>query len=198
MFEAIKNYFSSHSVILNEEQNRVLDDELQQRKVSKDEVLLRQGESCKYTFFVAKGLLRAFTINQNGKEHILQFAPENWFISDRSSVLFGDNSKQFIEAVEDGEVILIKSETFEKLGELSPEFQKFNMFLLHNHIRHLQNRINQLLSATAEERYMDFIRMYPDILLRVPQWMVASYLGITPESLSRVRKDLAMKNFKTG
>ncbi|MBW7870054.1 MAG: Crp/Fnr family transcriptional regulator, partial [Flavobacteriia bacterium] len=60
------------------------------------------------------------------------------------------------------------------------------------------NRINQLLSATAEERYMDFIRMYPDILLRVPQWMVASYLGITPESLSRVRKDLAMKNFKTG
>ncbi|MGB6093168.1 MAG: cyclic nucleotide-binding domain-containing protein [Moheibacter sp.] len=83
MFEAIKNYFSSHSVILNEEQNRVLDSELQQRKVSKDEVLLRQGENCKYTFFVAKGLLRAFTINQNGKEHILQFAPENWFISDR-------------------------------------------------------------------------------------------------------------------
>lgn len=198
MFEAIKNYFSNHSVILNKEQNRVIDNELQQRTVSKDEVLLRQGENCKYTFFVAKGLLRAFTINQNGKEHILQFAPENWFISDRSSILFGDKSKQFIEAVEDSEVILLESETFEKLGELSPEFQKFNMFLLHNHIRHLQNRINQLLSATAEERYMDFIRMYPDILLRVPQWMVASYLGITPESLSRVRKDLAMKNFKTG
>src|SRR5690606_37985091 len=132
MFESIKNYFSNHSVVLNEEQNRLIDNELQQRTVSKDEVLLRQGENCKYTFFVAKGLLRAFTINQNGKEHILQFAPEDWFISDRSSILFGDKSKQFIEAVEDSEVILIEFETFEKLGELSPEFQKFNMFLLHN------------------------------------------------------------------
>ena len=68
-----------------------------------------------------------------------------------------------------------------------------NERLLQNHIRHLQKRITQLLSATAEERYLDFVSIYPDIMLRVPQWMVASYLGIAPESLSRVRKDLANK-----
>ena len=73
---------------------------------------------------------------------------------------------------------------------------EFNNKLLHNHIRQLQNRINQLLSATAEERYLHFTKIYPDIFLRVPQLMVASYLGITPESLSRVRKELAQKNHK--
>ena len=83
-----------------------------------------------------------------------------------------------------------------KLAEQNKSFLKFNNKLLHNHIRHLQKRITQLLSATAEERYLDFIKIYPDILLRVPQSMVASYLGITPESLSRVRKDLAVQHFK--
>lgn len=198
MFEELKRYFANHSVILNEAQNRLIDESLIYKTYAKNETVLRQGEQCKYTFFVARGLMRAYTINRNGKEHILQFAPENWFISDRSSVLFNDPSMQFIEAVEDTEAILLDSEVFENLAELSADFRHFNLFILHNHIRQLQKRINQLLSASAEERYMDFIKMYPDILLRVPQWMVASYLGITPESLSRVRKDLANKNFKTG
>lgn len=196
MFEEIINYFANNSVQLNEIQIQVINRGLIRKNYSKGETILRQGEQCKYTFFIAKGLMRAYTINENGKEHILQFAPENWFISDRSSVLFNDPSSQFIEAVEDTEAILIESDIFEQLAELSAEFRHFNLFLLHNHIRHLQKRINQLLSASAEERYMDFIKMYPNIMLRVPQWMIASYLGITPESLSRVRKDLAMKNFK--
>jgi len=91
---------------------------------------------------------------------------------------------------------LIESGFFEKLSEISMSFQRFNMLALNNHIRHLHKRINLLISATAEIRYLEFIKLYPDILLRVPQLMVASYLGITPESLSRVRKELAKKNFK--
>lgn len=82
------------------------------------------------------------------------------------------------------------------LADKIPSFVEFNNKLLHNHIRHLQERIKQLLSATAEERYVDFIEMYPDILQRVSQTMIASYLGITPESLSRVRKELAEKYYK--
>lgn len=198
MFDEIKRYFANHSVTLNDTQTQIIDKRLIRKDFSKNEIILRQGDQCKYTFFIAKGLMRAYTINENGKEHILQFAPENWFISDRSSVLFNDPSSQSIEAVEDTQAILFESEVFDKLAELSSEFRHFNLFLLHNHIRHLQKRINQLLSASAEERYMDFIKMYPNILLRVPQWMIASYLGITPESLSRVRKDLAMKKFKIG
>lgn len=165
-------------------------------KVAKHEFLLREGDVCNQTFFVESGLLRMFSIDKNGKEHIIQFAPENWLISDRSSLYFNEKSKYYIEAVEDSEILLLKSDFFAKLNQVFPSTAHNNDLLLHKHIRNLQNRVNSLLAETAEERYMNFIKMYPNILLRVPQWMVASYLGITPESLSRVRKELARKNFK--
>jgi CRP-like cAMP-binding protein len=165
-------------------------------KISKGNFLLRQGEICKHSFFVESGLLRQYSIDNKGKEHILQFAPETWFISDRGSVYFNQPSDYFIQALEDSKVLQIDESFILHLAEQNKSFLAFNNKLLHNHIRHLQKRVTQLLSATAEERYLDFIKLYPDILLRVPQSMVASYLGITPESLSRVRKDLAVKNFK--
>src|SRR5690606_10059180 len=118
-----------------------------------------------------------------GKEHILQFAPEGWFVNDRESMFYNKPSKFNIEALEDTEVFILDEAMTERLQNEVPEFSTFNNELLNNHIRHLQDRINLLLSATAEERYLTFIKMYPDILLRVPQWMVASYLGIAPESL---------------
>ncbi|RPD93054.1 Crp/Fnr family transcriptional regulator [Aureibaculum marinum] len=166
------------------------------KKVKKEEFLLRSGEHCKHTFFVESGLLRQFSIDQKGKEHILSFAPENWFVTDRESAFFNKPSVYFIQALENSEVVLIDENFVKLLSKKVENFTDFNNKLLHNHIRHLQNRINLLLSAVAEDRYLEFIKMYPDILLRVPQTMVASYLGITPESLSRVRKELASKNFK--
>lgn len=166
------------------------------KKVKKEEFLLRSGEHCKHTFFVESGLLRQFSIDQKGKEHILSFAPENWFVTDRESAFFNKPSAYFIQALENSEVVLIDENFVKLLSKKVENFTDFNNKLLHNHIRHLQNRINLLLSAVAEDRYLEFIKMYPDILLRVPQTMVASYLGITPESLSRVRKELASKNFK--
>lgn len=166
------------------------------RKVKKGEYLLSEGEVCRETFFVEKGLLRMFSIDKNGKEHIIQFAPENWLISDRSSIFFNEKSRYFIEAIEDSEVLALAPDFFTSLSEKHPPAAENNDLLLQKHIRNLQNRVNSLLSKTAEQRYLGFLKMYPDILLRVPQWMVASYLGITPESLSRVRKELAKKNFK--
>jgi CRP-like cAMP-binding protein len=166
------------------------------KKVKKDEFLLSQNDYSKHTFFVEKGLLRQFSIDEKGKEHILSFAPENWFVTDRESSYFNLPSAYFIQALEDSQVVLIDETFIKLLSKKIPSFTDFNNKLLHNHIRHLQNRINLLLSAIAEDRYLQFIKMYPDILLRVPQTMVASYLGITPESLSRVRKELARKNFK--
>ena len=165
-------------------------------KISKGNFLLRQGEICKHSFFVESGLLRQYSIDNKGKEHILQFAPETWFISDRGSIYFNQPSDYFIQALEDSKVLQIDERFILHLAEQNKSFLAFNNKLLHNHIRHLQKRVTQLLSATAEERYLDFIKLYPDILLRVPQSMVASYLGITPESLSRVRKDLAAQHFK--
>ncbi len=166
------------------------------KKVGKNDFLLREGEVCNETFFVEKGLLRMYSIDRNGKEHIIQFAPEKWLISDRSSLYFNEKSKYYIEAVEESEILLLKNGFFTGIIEKFPNIAENSELLLQKHIRNLQNRVNSLLAETAEERYMNFIRMYPDILLRVPQWMVASYLGITPESLSRVRKELARKNFQ--
>ena len=167
------------------------------KKVKKGNFLLREGEICKDIFFVEKGILRMYSVDKNGKEHIVQFAPENWLISDRSSVFFEENSHYYIDATEDAEVWVLKDEFFTEMQTKYPETNINNKRLLNKHIKNLQDRINSLLSDSAEERYMKFIKMYPDIMLRVPQWMVASYLGITPESLSRVRKELAKKNFRT-
>lgn len=158
--------------------------------------LLEEGDICKDTIFVEKGLLRTYTIDEAGKEHIVQFAPENWFTGDRGSIFFNDAAYFTIEAIEDTDVVFVTNVFIDKASELSETFRQFNKKLLHNHIRQLQKRINLLLSASAEKRYLTFITQYPDLLLRVPQWMIASYLGMTPESLSRVRKELAAKNFK--
>lgn len=166
------------------------------KEVKKNQFLLRENEHCKHTFFVEKGLLRQYSIDNKGKEHILSFAPENWFVADRESAYFNQPSKYYIEALEDSTVAMIDEDFIQMLSDKIPNFTHFNNRLLHNHIRQLQNRINLLLSAVAEDRYLQFIATYPDILLRVPQTMIASYLGITPESLSRVRKELAQKNFK--
>ncbi|AFL79540.1 cAMP-binding protein [Aequorivita sublithincola DSM 14238] len=170
---------------------------LKRKTYEKGSILLKKGDVCQHSFFVEKGLLRSYMLDESGKEHVIQFAPENWFIVDRSSVYFNDPSESYIEAVEDTETVFIAEDFMCHAAEVSAVFGRYNDKLLHNHIRQMQKRINLLLGATAEKRYLNFIEMYPDLLLRVPQWMIASYLGITPESLSRVRKELAHKNFKT-
>ncbi len=165
------------------------------KKVQKNQFLLQYGEICRYIYFVEKGLLKMYSIDKNGKEHIIQFAPESWLISDRSSLYFNEKSVYYIEAVEDSEILMLPPDFINRVTEGFPNSLEQSDILLQKHIKSLQDRINSLLAETAEERYMKFITMYPDLLLRVPQWMIASYLGITPESLSRVRKELARKNF---
>ncbi len=195
MFDNFKTYLISNAG-LTEEQFQKISSVLKPATFSKGKFLLNKGEICKNSFFVEKGLLRSYTIDEAGKEHINQFACENWFMSDRSSAYFNEPSDFFIDAIEDTAVVLIDLEFINLISEVSKSFRQYNELLLQNHIRHLQKRINQLLAASAEKRYLDFISLYPDLTLRVPQWMIASYLGITPESLSRVRKELAKKHFK--
>ena len=185
-------FFTSN---LDVQESDVIDlfDQCERLTIKKNYILLNQGEFCNHTFFVEKGLLRQYALNENGKEHILSFAPENWLVTDRDSVYFNQPSNYNIQALEDSMVVLIDESFMDKLAELVPGFTAYNTRLLHNHIRRLQERIGLLLSATAEERYLNFVEMYPDILMRVPQAMIASYLGITPESLSRVRKEIVQK-----
>ena len=189
-------YFSDYlqeNANMQEEQLVQLKTKLQFGTFQKGDFVLQEGQVCKQFFYVEKGLLRLYSIDDSGKEHIVQFASEGWFISDRSSVYFNEPSKFFIDAVENTEVVILDEEILHFITQISPQFQIYNEHLLQNHIRQLQNRINLLISASAECRYLDFIKLYPDLMQRVPQWMIASYLGITPESLSRVRKELSKK-----
>lgn len=195
MLDSFKTYFQSKTNI-TDEQFLSITENLQSKKVEKGEILLHRGAICHHSFFISKGLLRSYTMDESGKEHIIQFAPENWIISDRSSSYFNEPSELFIDAIEATEIVYIDKKFTAAAAEISPSFRQQDTMALHNHIRQLQKRINLLLAATAEQRYLDFITIYPSLTLRVPQWMIASYLGITPETLSRVRKELAKRNFK--
>lgn len=170
---------------------------IQIKKVSKNDYLLQQGDICSHSFFVEEGVLRLYDLSEDGKENILQFATEKWIVTDRGSVYFQQPSTYYIDAIEDTVVVMLDDAFVNEVVKVNIGFRKQNEILLQNHIRHLYKRISLLLGASARVRYLEFVNMYPDIMLRVPQWMIASYLGITPESLSRVRKALAEENFKS-
>src|SRR5690606_12920453 len=194
MLQNFKNYLLTHTQITESEYSSLFD-LVEVKTILKGEFLLQKGEHCKHSFFIENGLARFYSIDKDGKEHIIQFAPENWFVVDRASVFFNEPSEYYIDTIEDTTAVFLDENFFCAASETVSFFSKYNEFLLQNHIKHLQNRINLLLSAQAEERYLKFIKLYPDLTLRIPQWMIASHLGITPESLSRVRKELARKNF---
>jgi CRP-like cAMP-binding protein len=163
----------------------------------KGEYLLKPGDHCSKIFFIEKGLVKQFITDDNGKEHIMHFAPENWIVSDRGSAYFKQPTVYFIEALEDTEVYIIDEKFINAASELSTTYREFNHHSLHRHIKAMQDRINLLMGATAEKRYLEFVKTYPNLYLRVPQWMIASYLGITPEGLSRIRKELTKRYPKT-
>ncbi|MFY7889436.1 MAG: Crp/Fnr family transcriptional regulator [Spirosomataceae bacterium] len=193
MKEHFKHYLQKQ-IELSDDQFELISPEVLVKTIKKGTIVMQQNTIDDATYFVTKGLLRAYTIDEHGKEHIIQFAPENWWLNDKNSFYFGEPSLFFIEAVEDTEVIYLTKQFFDTANHLLPCFAAWNTVILHNSIRFMQKRINLLLSATAEARYLDFMKLYPNLMFRVPQTMIASYLGITPESLSRVRKALATKH----
>ncbi len=190
MKTTLEKYLAERAEVTNQQITQ-LQHRIVRRNFPAGATILAKGQVCRHTLFVEEGLLKYFSIDHLGKEHVIQFAPENWFVSDRSSLYFNEPTKFFITAIEDSRVALVDQAFLDLASEISPQFRSYNEQILQNHIRHLQNRINMLLGAPAKERYLDFIEQYPDLLMRVPQWMIASYLGITPESLSRVRRELS-------
>ncbi|RWW98827.1 Crp/Fnr family transcriptional regulator [Flavobacterium cerinum] len=195
MPDNFKKYILDNAGI-TEENYKELEPMVYTLKAKKGTILLEQDQICDRAFFVCKGLLRSYTVDEMGKEHIIQFASENWWIADRSSFYFDEPSELFIDTIEDSEVIYIKKDFFNKLEQISDKFTSFNTLALQKNIRQMQKRINYLLAATAEKKYLDFIETHREITYRLPLQMIASYLGIAPESLSRVRWELANKNFK--
>lgn len=157
---------------------------------SKGDILQREGENCSKAYFVKKGLLRSYTIDDKGKEHVFMFAPEKWVIADIESQEFNQPAKLFIDCVEASEVIILDRSLLSK-SELNIDQLKNNVNLLSRRVAVLQRRVIMLMSASAKDRYELFLETYPIIPNRVPQRMVASYLGITPQVLSKIRGQIA-------
>jgi CRP-like cAMP-binding protein len=162
-----------------------------QRKVRKKQFLLQEGDVSRYQIFVNKGLLRSYTIDEKGGEHILQFALEGWWTADLYSFFTEEPSLFNIEALEDSELLLITRPSWETLLEKVPVLERYFRILIQNNLIATQRRLMESLSETAEKKYLQFMKMYPESIQRVPQHMIASYLGITRETLSRLRRDIA-------
>jgi CRP-like cAMP-binding protein len=185
----LRTYFDAH-LMLTEPQFAAIRAIFEPRTLRKHELLVRAGAVARVGAFVVQGCLRSYVIDPKGKEHIIQFAPEQWWISDQNSISRQEPAMFYIDAVEDSEVLLFDTSFYRKLSQLTPEFSAFFTELLRNSMRAMQKRLVLVLSASAEERYLDFVHTYPTLALRLPQKMIAAYLGVTPESLSRIRREL--------
>ena len=152
--------------------------------------LLRAGEVCTTYAFVTHGCLRSYSLTSEGHEHTLQFAPEDWWVSDLYSLLTQQPNTMSIDALEDSQLLLLDQADLESIYAQCPVFERYFRLLMQSRYVVLQERVNAALSQTAAEKYRHFLRKYPTIVQRVPQHLIASYLGITPESLSRVRRQL--------
>ncbi len=163
------------------------------KKLRKRQYLLQDGDVCKYTAFVEKGMLRTFTIDEKGNQPILQFSMEGWWVADLYSFLTNEPSLFNIDALEDCELLLITKPSWDLLLGKVPAFERFFRILIQNSLIATQRRLMGSMSETAEEKYTNLINNFPGCIERVPQHMIASYLGITRETLSRVRSQLATR-----
>jgi len=192
MFELLQEKISKN-ITISEEDFRFCQSLFQPKKLKKKRFLLGEGDVCKHIAFVEKGLLRAYIIDEKGSEHILQFALEGWWIADLSSFLTGEPSRYYIEALEDTELLLLSYPARDILLEKIPAFERFFRILIENNLIVTQRRLIASFSDTAEEKYQKLVQRFPYILQRVPLHMIAAYLGITRETLSRVRTQLASR-----
>jgi CRP-like cAMP-binding protein len=190
MFEVFAAYLKEKADLSDEELEQVRAFTIEKR-LRKRQYLLQEGNVCHQNCFVAKGCLRNYRVGEDGTEHILKFAIENWWASDSESYHNSTPSKSNIDALEDSELLLMEKEDFNKLVEMIPNFRNFRDRLKARSIDASQNRIMSNISDSAEERYTTFIKSYPDIFNRVPLHMIASYLGVSRETLSRIRNHYA-------
>ena len=188
MHELILRNVSRH-VALNGEEEQYFRSILKIRTLRKRQYLLQAGDVCHFETFVNRGCLRAFTTNNKGEEHTAMFAIEDWWISDLFSFLTGTPASQHIEALEETEVTMIEKNDLENLYLKVPKFDRFMRIILQNAFVANQQRVLASISQTAEEKYLNFIKKYPAMEQRIPQHQIASYLGITPETISRIRKN---------
>ncbi len=163
------------------------------QKVVKKEFLLKEGEICQFEGFVTGGCFKVFHSDQNGTEHTLYFAIEDWWVADVDSFTNSKPSQLNIQALENSEVLLISKQNKEKLYQEIPEIEKLFRIMSQKNLVALQRRMIDNLSKTAEQRYLDFLAKYPKITQRLSNIQIAAYLGVSPEFVSKIRRKITKK-----
>jgi CRP-like cAMP-binding protein len=172
---------------LSDKEANEISNYFEQNKVSKKVILLEKGDISDFTLFVSTGCLKMYSVDEHGVEHIIQFASEDWWISDLYSFLTGNPSEYYIESVKDTAYLKLTKEQREALLENHTKMERFFRILSEFNIVHSRKRIVDLMQTPAKERYEKFCRMYPTIVNDVPLKHIASYIGVTPEFLSKLR-----------
>lgn len=192
MYELFFHNFNSKVALTTEEEAQIKT-YLTPKKLRKKQYLLQDGDVCKNIAFIEKGALKAYSVDDNGNEHIIQFGLEGWIVSDLYSFLTGDPATYNIDAIEDAELVLINKAAHEELLLKVPKYETFTRLNITGAYLAMQKRLTSIISSPLEERYANFMALYPTIAQRVPQHMIASYMGLTPETLSRIRRRISSK-----
>jgi CRP-like cAMP-binding protein len=192
MHEQLKTALARH-ITLTDSEFEHFSSHFTERKMRKKQYILQQGDVAKHLFFVNKGCLRSFETDDTGKEHVIQFSIENWWVSDMDSNLSQLPSQLNIECLENCELLQIDIQNLEKLYLGMPNLERFFRIITQNALVVSQRRLLSVMSKSALQRYLDFSDRYPLFMQRLPNHHIASYLGITPESLSRLRKEYATR-----
>lgn len=192
MFEAINKYAARY-ISATQKDISLFNSLLQYKKVPKKTFLLQEGEVCRFEAYINAGCIRTYYINETGTEVTLQFAIEDWWVSDIASFHEQKPSRMFIETLEDCEVLVLTPASKDTLLKEAPCFERMFRLMVQRNLSRLQERLFQTIAKTAVEKYLDFLERYPTIPQRVAQHYIASYLGFSPEFLSKVRTKLTRK-----
>jgi len=178
---------------LDKDEASAVEDFFKERKVKRRQFILQEGDVSRHNTFIVEGCFKMYFVDEKGKEHNLQFGIENWWIGDISSFYTGEPSKLYVQALENSTILQIKKEDQQNLFVDYPKFNRIFRVLAENAMVSIQRRVLQDISSTAEERYLDFVKRYPQFFNRISNVQIASYLGVTPEFLSAIRKNLVRK-----
>lgn len=173
---------------LDEDEKLSVEEVFKERRIKRKQFILQEGDICNKNTFIVEGCFRMYMVDDKGKEHNLQFAVENWWIGDLGSFHSEKPSKLNVEAMENSIILQCKKEDQIRLFVKYPKFNRIFRVLAENAMVSMQNRILQNISSTAEERYLDFVERYPHFFNRISNVQIASYLGVTPEFLSSIRR----------
>lgn len=190
--EPLVNYISNY-ISLTEAEVTTLQSKLLFRKYLKGQYIVQQGDICKYSGFVVSGCTKTFYVDKEGQEHIVMFSIEDWWVSDMGSFITQTPADFNVQCLENTELIMFSHNTIEELYKEIPKLERFFRQILEKALAASQKRIVRSFSLSAKEQYLYFRNQYPQIEQRIPQYMIASYLGITKEFLSKIKSQLILE-----